>query len=304
MINFLTVQKHRKEMDLPQTEISLHMVFRGNPGTGKTTVARILGDIYAAMGVLAKGHLVETDRAGLVAEYAGQTSPKTNKIIEQALDGVLFIDEAYSLISSEHEDAFGNEAVQKLLKRMEDDRERLIVILAGYPMEMDRLLKSNPGLSSRFTHHVGFPDYQPIELCRIFELMAAKNRYQIRGLARAKLFLGLLWAYENRDEHFGNGRLVRNIFELAIRRLANRVVTAPKLTRRLLSRFDPDDILFEDVPNEMLCGERLESSRFSTQCPQCKNDFDFSAELLGRRVECKKCGHRFRITWCPPADLR
>ncbi len=150
LTNFIKLQRRREEAGLPDTEISLHMVFTGNPGTGKTSVARILGKIFGAMGILAKGHLVETDRSGLVAEYAGQTGPRTNAKINEALDGVLFIDEAYSLVVREAQDPYGDEAVQALLKRAEDDRNRLVVILAGYPVEMDRLLHSNPGLSSRF----------------------------------------------------------------------------------------------------------------------------------------------------------
>src|SRR5207237_7794667 len=149
LINFLKMQQAREEFGLPQTPISLHHVFSGNPGTGKTTVARLLGRLLGAMGLLAKGHLVETDRSGLVAEYAGQTGPKTNARITEALDGALFIDEAYSLVAETGDDSYGAEAVQALLKRMEDDRERLAVILAGYPTPMDRLLKSNPGISSR-----------------------------------------------------------------------------------------------------------------------------------------------------------
>ena len=144
LANFLKVQKQRESAGLPSTKLSLHMVFNGNPGTGKTTVARIVGKVFGAMGVLTQGHLIETDRSGLVAEYAGQTGPKTNKKIDEALDGVLFIDEAYTLISAEGEDPFGHEAVQTLLKRMEDDRKRLVVILAGYPREMDALAKVQP----------------------------------------------------------------------------------------------------------------------------------------------------------------
>ena len=166
LINFLKVQKMRRDAGLPETKISLHMVFGGNPGTGKTTVARILGKIYNAMGILEKGHLIETDRSGLVAEFAGQTAPKTNKIIDDALDGVLFIDEAYSLVSATGDDAFGMEAIQTLLKRMEDNRDRLIVILAGYPNEMDTLLQANPGLSSRVGHRIEFTDYEATEMGR------------------------------------------------------------------------------------------------------------------------------------------
>jgi hypothetical protein len=158
LVNFLKMQRARERFDLPHTSISLHSVFSGNPGTGKTTVARLLGRIFGAMGLLAKGHLVETDRSGLVAEYAGQTAPKAHKKITDALDGVLFIDEAYSLVAESGDDPYGTEALQVLLKRMEDDRGRLVVILAGYPRPLERLIRSNPGLSSRFSRNFLFPD--------------------------------------------------------------------------------------------------------------------------------------------------
>ena len=190
LTNFLNVQRQREAAGLPITQLSLHMVFNGNPGTGKTTVARIVGKVFGAMGVLSKGHLIETDRSGLVAEYAGQTGPKTNAKIDEARDGVLFIDEAYTLISAEGEDPFGHEAVQTLLKRMEDDRKRLVVILAGYPREMETLLRSNPGLSSRFSRHLEFIDYTPLELAKIFGLMCEKNHYRLTSLARARAIVG------------------------------------------------------------------------------------------------------------------
>ncbi len=151
LVNLLRLQEQRRSMDLPTATLSLHMVFTGNPGVGKTTVARLVGRVFSALGILEKGHLIETDRSGLVAEYAGQTGPKTNKMIDAALDGVLFIDEAYSLRAEDGDDPFGAEAVQTLLKRMEDDRRRLVVVLAGYPAPVERLLRSNPGLSSRFS---------------------------------------------------------------------------------------------------------------------------------------------------------
>ena len=241
LINFLKVQAARKAAGLPENPISLHMVFEGNPGTGKTTVARILGRIFGAMGVLEKGHLVETDRSGLVAEFVGQTATKANKIIDSALDGVLFIDEAYSLVG-DPKDSFGAEALQILLKRAEDDRDRLIVIMAGYSEQMKQLLQSNPGLSSRFARSFPFPDYSSGELSRIFSVLAEKNHYCVCDSVQQKLEAILDSAVKSKDEHFGNGRLVRNVFEKAIRNLADRVVNVPELTPKLLTTFQPDDI--------------------------------------------------------------
>ena len=242
LVNFLKVQAHRKSAGLPENQISLHMVFEGNPGTGKTTVARILGRVFGAMGVLEKGHLIETDRSGLVAEYVGQTATKANAIIDEALDGVLFIDEAYSLVSEGGKDPYGAEALQILLKRAEDDRHRLIVILAGYAEPMNRLLESNPGLSSRFARTFDFPDYSPEELCEIFQMLAANNHYKVTDDVREKLLSHLATASQNKDEHFGNGRLVRNLFENAMRRLADRVVDVVELTPELLTTFQPSDL--------------------------------------------------------------
>ena len=241
LVNFLKVQAARKAAGLPENPISLHMVFEGNPGTGKTTVARILGRIFGAMGVLEKGHLVETDRSGLVAEFVGQTATKANKIIDSALDGVLFIDEAYSLVG-DPKDSFGAEALQILLKRAEDDRDRLIVIMAGYSEQMKQLLQSNPGLSSRFARSFPFPDYSSGELSRIFSVLAEKNHYCVCDSVQQKLEAILDSAVKSKDEHFGNGRLVRNVFEKAIRNLADRVVNVPELTPELLTTFQPDDI--------------------------------------------------------------
>lgn len=298
LANFLKVQKQREAAGLPSTKLSLHMVFNGNPGTGKTTVARIVGKVFGAMGVLTKGHLIETDRSGLVAEYAGQTGPKTNKKIDEALDGVLFIDEAYTLISAEGEDPFGHEAVQTLLKRMEDDRKRLVVILAGYPREMETLLRSNPGLSSRFSRHLEFIDYTPLELSKIFGLMCNKNHYDLEPLARAKVIVGLDYLYKRRGRHFGNGRTSRNTFEHAIRRMANRIAEIPDLSVEQLTTLEPEDIEFKKVPADVF--EELtddDSLRFHIECPKCDFGKDVPHGFLGQSVRCPKCEHDFQADW-------
>jgi len=242
LINFLQLQRQRESLGLPRTELTLHMVFEGNPGTGKTTVARIVGDLLGAMGILQKGHLVETDRAGLVAEYAGQTAPKANRCIDTALDGVLFIDEAYSLVAESGDDPFGHEAVQILLKRMEDDRSRLVVILAGYPVPMQELLRSNPGLSSRFQRSISFPDYSANELVQIFEGFCSRHHYLLAPAARSRLAESFTKRVAERDEHFGNARMARNCFESSIRRMAARIVSIPKLTQDDLITLQPEDI--------------------------------------------------------------
>ena len=295
LANFLKVQGEREKAGLPTTHLSLHMVFEGNPGTGKTTVARIVGKVLGAMGILEKGHLVETDRSGLVAEYSGQTGPKTNRQIDDALDGVLFIDEAYTLISAEGEDPYGNEAVQTLLKRMEDDRQRLVVILAGYPDEMQNLLRSNPGLSSRFSRHLDFIDYTPLELAQIFGKMCDKNHYHLRPLTRAKILVGLDYLYQNRDRYFGNGRTSRNLFEHAIRRMANRIAEIAELSLEQLTMLEAQDIEFKEVPTERFAN--LESLRFVITCPECEHGNDVPKKYLGQNVRCPKCQSDFEASW-------
>ena len=242
LANVVRINQLRKEQGLKVPAMSYHCVFTGNPGTGKTTVARLVGEIYRELGVLKEGHLVETDRSGLVAEYVGQTAVKTNKIIDSALDGVLFIDEAYMLVGGTSQD-FGPEATATLLKRMEDDRDRLVVILAGYTDEMQRFIDSNPGLQSRFTRYIEFPDYSEDELRRIFLLNIRKYEYHLTDEARNVLDLVLASAVSNRDRTFGNARFVRNLFEKTVERQSNRLSSCEDVGKDDLMTILPEDIV-------------------------------------------------------------
>ena len=297
LVHFLKMQAERRRHDLPQTQISLHAIFSGNPGTGKTSVARLLGRILGALGILAKGHLVETDRSGLVAEYSGQTGPKTNERIDAALDGVLFIDEAYSLVADAGEDPYGEEALQTLLKRMEDDRNRLVVILAGYPRPMSRLLQANPGLSSRIGRTFEFRDYTAPELGHIFGLLAAGGHYELPARTRAKLLLGFHHLCGQKDDQFGNGRLARNIFERSVRKMASRLATKSHVDRKLLTTLEPEDLVLEGVPPDVWSDLAQESYLFRLSCPACTATSKLPQALLGNRVQCRKCQHEFQADW-------
>lgn len=240
--NLVKIQQVRKNRGMPVSNVSYHCVFTGNPGTGKTTVARIVAKIYKDLGVLNKGHLVETDRSGLVGEYVGQTAPKTNAIIDSALDGVLFVDEAYSLVQGGQSD-YGKEAISTLLKRMEDDRERLIVILAGYSKEMEEFINSNSGLQSRFNRYIDFPDYTTKELLQIFDYMSKKNDYHLSPEASSKIVSVISDAVNHKDEKFGNARFVRNLFEKIITQQANRISIESKITNKMLATIEEIDII-------------------------------------------------------------
>lgn len=248
MERFLKINQLRKQNGLPVNDVSKHMVFTGNPGTGKTTVARIIAQLYKENGILSKGQLIETDRTGLVGQYIGHTAPKTENKVKEALGGILFIDEAYSLTPPDDAKDFGQEAVNTLLKLMEDNKDDLVVIVAGYHDEMKRFIDSNPGLKSRFTTYIEFPDYTPFEMQQIFEMMAIKNQFILTDGAREKLML--LWESASKYENVGNGRAVRNVFEKTQRKQSDRLFTVDNPTRTVLMTFEQEDIPSEEVFND------------------------------------------------------
>ena len=256
LVNLMKVRKLREANDLPVPPMSLHMVFLGNPGTGKTTVARIVSGLYAAIGVLEKGQLVEVDRSGLVAGYVGQTALKTQEVIKKAIGGVLFIDEAYSL-SSGGENDFGREAIETILKAMEDHRDELIVIVAGYTGPMEKFINSNPGLESRFNKYIFFPDYNGEQLMEMFRIRCRKNGYTLTEEADKAALEAFVDLYENRSDNFGNGRDVRNCFEDMIVRQSNRVAKLENPTKEDLMTVLPED-LFDSEDEEEKAEEKSE----------------------------------------------
>lgn len=242
IINLLKLQKIRKEKGLPEFPISRHLVFSGNPGTGKTTVARLLAQIYHELGILSKGQLIEVDRSGLVGGYVGQTAIKTQGVIQQALGGVLFIDEAYTLARGNDSNDYGQEAIDTILKAMEDHRDDLVVIVAGYPDLMERFVNSNPGLKSRFNKYIYFEDYTPEELLEIFDSMCKKSGLIATENARDLVLKHFEEEYANRNETFANGREVRNFFERAVVNQANRLAQESYIDDEDVATLTAEDI--------------------------------------------------------------
>ena len=242
LINLVKVRRLREEAGLPVPPMSLHLVFLGNPGTGKTTVARLLARLYHAIGVLPKGQLVEVDRSGLVAGFVGQTALKTQEVIQKAIGGVLFIDEAYALVNQDNGNDFGREVIEVLLKNMEDHRKDLVVIVAGYSQLMEKFIHSNPGLESRFNKYFYFEDYDGAQLFTILQSMCVKNGYVLTPEGEALARRELMALYEDRDENFGNARDVRNLFEQAVARQSDRVARLEAPTREQLMALRPEDL--------------------------------------------------------------
>lgn len=292
LTNLVRVNQMRKERELPVPPLSLHMAFTGNPGTGKTTVARLLSQIFRAIGVLQKGHLVETDRSGLVAGYVGQTAIKVNEKVQEAMGGVLFIDEAYALATGDEED-FGREAVDSLVKLIEDHRDRFIVIVAGYPAPMQKFLDSNPGLRSRFNRFIHFDDYTPDELFAIMGRMCDEHGYKLSESASTFIRSLLTAMHARRGENFANGRDVRNLFEQAIANQANRVGPMQNVTDEILCTLQPEDVPGHAEYLEEL--KRIEANTVEVVCRYCQEKMRQPKGQGTMKVTCPNCGEVTKV---------
>lgn len=250
LIVYQKIQKMRREQNLHSAKNTLHLAFTGNPGTGKTTVARIVGRIYKQIGLLSRGHFVEVSRTDLIAGYQGQTALKVKKVIEQAKGGVLFIDEAYSITENDHTDSYGRECLTELTKALEDYREDLVVIVAGYTEPMNQFFESNPGLKSRFNTFIEFDDYSSNELDEILVSMCKNNDYILTDEVKKKIHFYFEQQTSSKDKSFSNGRLVRNLFDDLVMNHARRVINIENPGREELSTIKVEDFAFTDYAND------------------------------------------------------
>lgn len=309
LMSFLKIQQERRKHGLRESGQTLHFVFTGNPGTGKTTVARIVSKILCGFDLLKTTKVVECDRSDLVGGYLGQTAIKTGEKIASALDGVLFIDEAYALASDSQAqgDTYGDEAINTLLKRMEDHRDRLVVIAAGYPKPMETFLRANPGLESRFTRFIRFEDYDVPDLCHIFEKFCREAEYTLTPSCRAYACLLFTLAYLQRDERFGNARFVRNIFEQAISRQSQRLSALPdaQIDKQALITLEAPDINFDSISDLDIQKIDLQSAKWCAECQGCGKSIKGGLKYLGLRVNCN-CGAKFVFPWwkIDPASIK
>src|SRR5271166_644834 len=298
LTSFLKIQQERRKHGLRESGQTLHFVFTGNPGTGKTTVARIVSKILCGFRLLKTTKVVECDRSDLVGGYLGQTAIKTDEVVTSALDGVLFIDEAYSLSDAFGHDMYGQEAINTLLKRMEDHRDRLVVIAAGYPKPMEKFLRTNPGLEGRFTRFMRCEDYEVPDLSRIFEKFCKDAEYSLTPACRAHACLLFILAYRQRDERFGNARFVRNVFEQAISRHSQRLASLPdaQIDKQSLITLDATDIPFDAISDFDIRAIDLQEAKWDCECPGCGKTSKGGVKFLGQRVSCK-CGQKFIFPW-------
>lgn len=300
--NGLKIQKELQKHGLPTASDALHFVFTGNPGTGKTTVARILGRILYGLGILRTDKMIETDRSRLVGEYLGSTAIKVDQVVDSALDGVLFIDEAYQLVASTEKgafgDQFGQEAVTTLLMRMENNRDRLVVIVAGYPEEMRYFIDSNPGLESRFTRFIQFENYTVPDLCRIFESNCQSLQLSLTPAARAKLFAQFALAISDRNKHFSNARFVRNVFQKAVSLQRDRLATGVTgdLDRTALTTLEDADVPIDMGRGTVHKDVDLTRSEWEAECPSCFKVSKTTVPFLGEVAICD-CGQKYKFPW-------
>ena len=282
LIGLAKVRKMREEKGMKAVPMSLHLVFSGNPGTGKTTVARILGKLYKEIGILETGQLIETDRSGLVAGYVGQTAIKTSKKIEEAMGGILFIDEAYTL--NQKDENFGQEAIDTILKAMEDHRDKFIVIVAGYTELMKEFVESNPGLKSRFNKYFEFPDYTAEELQAIFDLQCNKYQYKLTEEASAAIHEEIVRMEKYKDENFANARAVRNLFEKVITNQAARVANLEEVNEEILTTIILEDLTdeYDEKPLILLPEEPMEIEEEQPQKKKKKLKLPESGPVIRR----------------------